>query len=76
MNQGLANVIESDERFMHCVTEKFISYARGALSGARDNCRVEDISERAASSEFSVRELVKEIVLDTSFLNRRTADED
>jgi len=72
----LSSVLESDPRYLQCVTEKFVSYARGALSQARDNCKVKEITDKASSGVFSVSEIIRAIVQDVSFTTRRTADEE
>ena len=72
----LSEVLEEDPRYLQCVTEKFVSYARGALVGPRDNCRIERITEQASTRDFSVRELVMAIISDTSFSTRRSADQE
>ena len=72
----LADTLKTDPRYMNCVSEKFISYARGSLTRARDNCRVKNIAQTAFDNGFSVRELIRTIVNDASFTTRRTADED
>ena len=72
----LADILKTDARYMNCVSEKFISYARGSLTRARDNCRVKNIAQTALDNGFSVRELIRTIIHDASFTTRRTADED
>ncbi len=72
--EDLASILNSDPRYLHCVTEKFFSYARGALAGPKDNCRVKQISEQASASGFTVQALINAIVNDPAFLTRRSAD--
>lgn len=73
--EELSVILNSDPRYLNCVSEKFFSYARGALAGPRDSCRVKNITETADQSQFSVRALIKAIVQNPAFLTRRARQE-
>lgn len=72
----LSFILQSDPRYTQCVTEKFLSYARGALVGPRDSCKVNAIASSVDQGTFSVREVIKQIVIDPVFLTRRSADQE
>ena len=73
---GLASALTNDPRFASCLVEKFESYARGVLADSRDKCRVKRISSRAEQSSegLTMNSLIQSIVLNESFLTRRSYD--
>ena len=63
----LADVIQADERYAECVTEKMMAYALGRGVTGADRCFVEDVIERARARDLSLREILVQIVTNEVF---------
>jgi hypothetical protein len=63
----LAQVIEADDRYAECVTEKMMAYALGRGVTGADRCFVEDVIEQARARDLSLREILVQIVTNEVF---------
>jgi hypothetical protein len=63
----LSDLLDEDERYTTCVTEKVVAYALGRSLDAPDRCFIEDIITRASESDLALREIVIQTVLADTF---------
>jgi hypothetical protein len=65
--QELAAVLEQDDRYVECVTEKMMAYALGRGVVGADRCFVEEVIEEAQRQDMSLREIIVQIVTNEVF---------
>jgi hypothetical protein len=63
----LGAILDEDERYTNCVTEKVVAYALGRSLDAPDRCFIEDIITRASENELALREIIVQTVLADTF---------
>jgi hypothetical protein len=61
--------------FVHCLTEKMLTYALGRGLEYYDKCAVDQITKRLAKGRYKFSTLILEIVKSTPFESRRGEDE-
>ncbi len=63
----LSDILDEDERYTNCVTEKIVTYAIGRSMDDPDRCFIDDIVTRAADRGLSLREIIVQTVLADTF---------
>jgi hypothetical protein len=68
---SLAEVVEGDERFLRCTSEKLLIYALGRGLGTSDRVHLQSVVDEWSSGDTTITELVGHVTGSVPFRQRR-----